>query len=53
VLTFVRSGNKSVIRDCFTRGWHDGMRTAPRSNQEIFTENDEFDLSASIAAVED
>ena len=53
VLTFVRSDNKGVIRDCFTRGWHDGMRTAPRSNQEIFTENDEFDLSSSIAAIED
>ena len=38
VLTYLRSGNREVIVDCFKRGWHDGWRTDPQTNAELFAD---------------
>ena len=37
-LTYLRSGNRGVIVDCFKRGWHDGWHTDPQTNAELFAD---------------
>ncbi|MBW3081304.1 glycosyltransferase [Bifidobacterium saguinibicoloris] len=38
VLTWLRSSDRATIADCFRRGRHDGFRTKPASNAEIFAD---------------
>lgn len=39
ILTYMRSHDKTVIRNCFTRGWHDGWYTDPQSNAQVLHDN--------------
>lgn len=50
VLTWLRSKDRALIADCFRRGWHDGMRTMPPSNAELFAAEPE--VAEAIRAVE-
>lgn len=50
MLTYLRSGNRAVIVDCFKRGWHDGWRTDPQTNAELFA--DVPQIAQRITAIE-
>lgn len=38
-LTMMRAHDRSQIKDCFRRGWHDGWHTDPPTNRQIFSDN--------------
>ena len=38
LLTWHHAGDRRLIADCFTRGWHDGWHTEPQSDAAIFAD---------------
>lgn len=50
VLTWMRAKDRALIDDCLRRGWHDGIRTNPMSNADVF--RDVPNVAKAITAVE-
>ncbi|NEG70474.1 glycosyltransferase [Bifidobacterium choloepi] len=50
ILTFVHGSDRRQLLDCLVRGWHDGWRTRPESNLEIFDDTPEIESALEALA---